>query len=79
MRELFPDKEVSTLKKQKEISKVEQESKYLLQELVEGAPSVFGFSANIMWAALVHGGKTEYTKTEAKALAEKFAKKEVKI
>lgn len=67
------------MKKEKEIGKVDQESKYLLEELVRGASSVFGISSNIMRAALVHGGKTEYTKTEAKALAEKFAKKEVKI
>jgi len=70
------------LKEKQEISKAEekeiQEGKYPLEELVKAARAVFDISPNIMRAALVHGGKTEYTKTEAKALAEKFAKKEVK-
>lgn len=58
--------------------KTVQEGKYPLEELVKAARAAFGISPHIMRAALVHGGKTEYTKNEARALAEKFAKKEVK-
>ena len=51
---------------------------YTAQELIAAARSAFGVSPDIMAAALKTAGITKATKAEAKALAENFAKREVK-
>lgn len=54
------------------------EAEYSAKELVSAARSKFGVSPDIMAAALKTAGLTRASKSQAKKLAEDFAKKEVK-
>lgn len=54
------------------------EAEYSAKELVSAARSKFGVSPDIMAAALKTAGLTRASKSQAKKLAEAFAKKEVK-
>lgn len=54
------------------------EAEYSAKELISVACSKFGVSPDIMAAALKTAGLTRASKSQAKKLAEDFAKKEVK-
>jgi len=61
----------------KEKPKVAKESAYPVSDLAANAKKIFGTRQECVLAALRAAGKTECTVSEAKAIVEKFLKKEV--
>ena len=76
-----PEAEISETQSTENKSKLEQKTdqpcKYYKADFILN-PKILGFDALIIKTALEQSKKTEFTVSEAKSIATKFAKKEVK-
>ncbi|MCX4271629.1 hypothetical protein [uncultured Acetatifactor sp.] len=72
------EKQAEAVQEPKNKPKAEKESVYPVGDLAANARKIFGTRQECVSAALRAAGKTECTVSEAKAIVEKFLKKEVK-
>lgn len=72
------ENQVEVVQAAKKEKRVLQESFYSVNELAANAKKIFGTRQECVIAALKASGKSECTVNEAKAIVEKFLKREVK-